>query len=363
MAEESTEQDRSEPASQFKLDEARKKGAVAKSTELPATAAMLAGLGALALFGSWAAQHTLQDVSRLLKSSTQISLDVQQTVFLLGQLGRDAIFVLSPLLALVLIGGVLGNLLQTGPVFSTTPLIPDFTRLNPTAGFKRLFSRKLVFDFFKTCLKLGIFLSLAYAVLRGAMPALTGLYQEAPGAQMASLARQTGHLLGVLSGGALLIALVDLIYSRWDFGRRMRMSRKEVKDELKRREGDPRIKERRRALLREMRRRSAAAGNVKDADVLITNPQHFVVALRYRRGKAAAPEVIAKGAGQLAQKLRQNAFRHQVPIVPNPRLARALYRQVRIGGTIPEAHYVAVADVLRWVYQIRQRQTEAGGKP
>jgi len=360
VAEESSDQDRGEPASQFKLDEARKKGAIAKSSEFASVASLLAGLGAVGIFGTWSAERIARDAENLFKSSGQVVLDLPQTPALLGRLAEDGMFALSPLLAFVFIGGILGNILQSGPVFSATPLVPDFTRLNPVAGLKRLFSMKLLFELLKVCLKLGVFLTITYVVLRGTMPGLPGLFHQGPRALAEALSHETRRLLMALGTGAIVIALIDLLYSKWDFGRRMRMSRKELKDEVKRREGDPRIKERRRALLREMRRRTAAAGNVKDADVLITNPQHYAVALKYRRGKAVAPELIAKGAGQLAQKLREGAFRHQVPIVPNPRLARALYREVRIGRPIPEEHYSAVAEVLRWVYQIRQRQlTEA----
>ncbi|WP_029920459.1 EscU/YscU/HrcU family type III secretion system export apparatus switch protein [Nevskia soli] len=356
MADESSDQDRGEPATPFKLEEARKKGSVAKSSEVVSTVSVLAGILAITAFGKWSIERTLNEAANLFRFSGQLNLDLPRTIFLLGHIARDAAFTLSPILVLVVLGGLLGNLLQTGPVFSTTPLTPDFQRLNPAAGLKRLVSKKMLFDFFKVCLKLGVFLTLAFFILRGVLPGLSALYLVGPRSNAANLGHQAIRTVTILGFGAILIALLDLLYTRWDFARRMSMSRKDLKDETKRREGDPRIRERRRALMREMRRRSAAVGNVKEADVLITNPEHYAVAVKYRRGKAVAPEVVAKGAGQLAQKLREAAFRHRIPVVPNPRLARALYREVRIGRPIPEEHYAAVADVLRWVYQIRQRQ-------
>ena len=149
---------------------------------------------------------------------------------------------------------------------------------------------------------------------------------------------------------AVFIALADLVFARWEFGRRMRMSRRELRDEIKRREGDPQVRNKRRASMREMRKRAAALGKVRAADVIITNPTHYAVALKYRRGKAAAPEVIAKGSGGMARAIRELGFRHRVRIVASPELARALFRDVPIGGMIPTQYYDRVAEILRKVY-------------
>jgi flagellar biosynthetic protein FlhB len=354
------ELDRSEAATPFKLEEARKRGVVSKSVEVNSAVSVLSGLLAIAAFGPWMTRRLLTLSRRIFAGSDQQVFDLTHLQGWLGSIAGDALFALSPVLALVVIGSVLANILQSGPVFSAAPLKPDFTKLSPATGLKRLFSTRTLFDGLKSIVKLVIYVSIAYLFLRSTLPLLPTLYHRAPRIQAAIFGGVVQRLLSYLVVGALFIASADLIFSRWEFLRRMRMSRRELKDEIRRREGDPHVRRRRRESQREMRRRSASLGKVKDSDVLITNPQHFAVALKYRRGKAVAPEVMAKGAGELARQMRAVAFRHRIPIVPNPRLARALYREVRIGRPIPEAHYAAVADVLRWVYQIRQRREGQG---
>jgi flagellar biosynthetic protein FlhB len=287
--------------------------------------------------------------------------DVDHLRAWLGSLAAESLYCISPILAFVVIGALLSNVLQTGPVFSAEPLKPDFSRLNPATGIKRLFSARTLFDLLKTLAKLLLYLTIVYLFLHAVLANLPTFYYRSPQGQAVEFGLEVKRLVSYLALGAILIAAADLGFSRWEYLRRMRMSRRELKDELRRREGDPQVRRRRRELQREMRRRSASLGKVKDSDVLITNPTHLAVALKYRRGQAIAPEVTAKGAGDLALQMRAAAFRHRVPVVPNPRLARALYREVRIGRAIPEAHYAAVADVLRWVYQIRQKRQ--GGYP
>lgn len=361
MADNQSEQDKTEAATPFKLEEARKKGIVSKSTELNSTGGLLAGLLALAAFGSWSVHQLLLAERGLFHDLNRQLWDIPHLMAWLAQLSTKVLFILSPLLALALIGGVLANLVQTGLVFSATPLTPDFQRLNPAAGLKRMFSMRALFEALKSTIKFGIYSLIAYAALKAAIHRLPAMYHRAPGAQAAELGHELTRLLMYLVLGAIAIALVDVLYTRWEFGRRMRMSRRELKDEVKRREGDPLIRNKRREAQRELRKRAASAGKVKEADVLITNPEHFAVAVKYRRGEAPAPEVIAKGSGELALKMRQEAFRHRVPIVPNPRLARALFREVAIGKPIPPDHYAAVADVLRWVYELKNRR-ERGGR-
>ena len=360
MAEEQ-DQDRSEAATPFKLDEARKRGVVARSIEVNTAAALLSGLLAIAAFGPWMTHRLLQLSQQILATAEQPIFDVPHLHAWLGAIGRQTLFALSPIFALVVVGTVLANLLQSGPVFSATPLKPDFDRLNPASGFKRLLSIQTLFNAFKSIIKFVIFATIGYLFLHTVLGELPGLYRRALTAEATYFASAVRRFLSYLGLGAIVIAIADLIFTRWEFGRRMRMSRRELKDEVKRREGDPHVRRRRRELQREMRRRSASLGKVKGADFLVTNPTHIAVAVKYRRGKAIAPEVVAKGAGDLAAQMRTIAFRYRVPIVPNPPLARALFREVRIGRPIPEQYYTAVAEILRWVYQVRRRREVRSG--
>jgi len=262
------------------------------------------------------------------------------------------------LFALVIVAAVLANFLQVGPVFSTATLKPDFTRLNPATGLRRIFSSRTVFELVKVLVKLLLFGSVAYVLLKGLFARLPQFYQMPVAAYPTALRHEVLRTLAVLTGTAVLVAVADLVFSRWDFGRRMRMSRRELRDEIKRREGDPQIRSRRRAAMREMRKRAAALGKVKEADVIITNPTHYAVALKYRRGKAPAPELIAKGSGGMARAIRELGFRHRVYIVTSPELARALFRDVPLGGMIPVKHYDQVAAILRQMYAAKGRKLD-----
>jgi len=354
---EQTEQDRSEQATPFKLEEARKKGMVARSPEVSTAAGLLGAVLCMAMFSAWIFQQLIRVERRTLLQAGELRFDVAHMTHWLAQLGERGLYILSPVLALGVIVAVLGNFLQVGPVFSTEPLKPDFSRLNPASGLRRVFSGRTVFELVKVVLKLLLFGGVAYAVLKGLFAQLPHFYQQSPAAYPGTLRREVLRLLAMLAGTAVIVALADLVFSRWDFGRRMRMSRRELRDEIKRREGDPQIRSRRRAAMREMRKRAAALGKVKEADVIITNPTHYAVALKYRRGKAAAPEVIAKGSGGMARAIREIGFRHRVYIVSSPELARALFRDVALGGMIPQRHYEQVAAILRQVYEARARGT------
>jgi flagellar biosynthetic protein FlhB len=355
MSSTQSEQNRTEPATPFKLEESRKKGIVPRSSELNALAGLAAGLVCTLAFAGWCVLRLFDLESRILAGAGTWQFTAGAVVARLSSIAGAGMFVLSPLLFLVVAAAIGINLLQNGPVFTLAPLRPDFERINPAAGLKRLFSARSLFEALKVVIKLTLLSLATYAVLRHAYVQLPSFYTRAPSSYPSAFIGVGTHLLFALLGVMTLAAVADLGFTRWEFARRMRMSRRELRDEVKRREGDPRIRAKRRALWREMRRRAASTQGVKDADVLITNPEHYAVALKYRRGKVPAPEVIAKGAGRAAQAMRDVAFRSRIPIVPNPRLARALFREVPLGEQIPEQHFEIVASILRWVYD-RQRK-------
>ncbi len=355
---EQPEQDRTEQATPFKLDEARDKGLVPRSGEVSVAAGLIGAVLCVAMFSGWMMQQLLQLQRRTLLQAGGWSFDVSHVTHWLALLGGRGLYILSPLFALVVVAAVLGNFLQVGPVFSTTALKPDFTRLNPATGLRRIFSSRSVFELIKVLAKLLLFGGIAYAVMSGLFARLPQFYQMPVAGYPSALRHEVMRLLEALTGAAIFVAIADLVFTRWEFGRRMRMSRRELRDELKRREGDPQIRSRRRAAMREMRKRTAALGKVKDADVIITNPTHYAVALKYRRGKAPAPEVIAKGSGGMARAMRELGFRYQVRIVSSPELARALFRDVPLGGMIPVKHYDEVAAILRRVYEAMGRKMD-----
>lgn len=345
--------DRSEHATQHKLNEARGKGSVARSSDVNAMAIMAALV--IAVYGSgWdALRQTLRMQQQMLAGAGRLNWNADAMAAWIAQLLVGMLHILAPLFLTVAVVAVLVNLAQTGPIFSFHPLVPDLSRINPATGFKRLFSLRILYESAKSVVKLVVLSAVVYHLLRDTVPGLMGLSAMAPALYAKALIGLVGGLLVKLVATLLVIALVDLGYTRYDFAKRMRMSKRDIKDESKNREGDPRIRSRIRQLRQETLKRSKAMRQVPSSDVLITNPTHLAVALRYQHGKSGAPQVVAKGAGELARTMRELAARHQIPIVQNKLLARALFREVDYDGYVPEKLYPQVARIMVWVYSMR----------
>jgi flagellar biosynthesis protein FlhB len=274
---------------------------------------------------------------------------------------RDALAVLAPLLFAVAVCAVLVGLLQSGGlVFSTAPLKPDFTRLNPAQGLKKLFSVRLLYEAFKNTLKLLALMGVTWLALRALVPDALHLLGLPGKALLFRLADTVGGLMAKLCAVLFAFMLVDLLFTRWDFLRNLKMSRREVEDEHKNREGDPRIRARQREIRLQFLKAARAVSKVPEAQVVVTNPTHVAVALRYEHGVTPAPLVVAKGAGVLARQIRRAANKAGVPIVHSPRLARALYKEVAQDAYVPEAWYPPVARILVWLRSLREaRQMKA----
>ena len=352
--------DLSEQATPYKLEEARKKGNVSKSNDFTAMA-MLAALVVSVYANGWdALRQTLRLQQGLLTHAGQRDWSVDGIAAWCGRLLIEMLNVLGPLFLTLAVVAVAVNLFQTGPVFSFHPLVPDLTRVSPATGFKRLFSMRTLFEAAKSCVKLLVLGAVLYMLVKNAVPGLIGLTTMEPKGYARVLIELCGSLLGKLVLTLLVIALLDLMFSRWEYAKRMRMSKRDVKDETKNRDGDPRIRARIRQLRQEVLKRSKAVSRAKDADVLITNPTRIAVALSYKHGSSGAPQVIAKGAGETARQLREIASRHQIPIVQNKLLARALFREVDYDGYVPEKLYPQIAKIMVWVYSMRAGKRASG---
>lgn len=346
--------DRSEQATPYKLQEARKKGSVARSMDLTALA-MLSALLLTVYSGAWtgvAALVRLQRKTLALASAQEWKID--DVAAWLGGLLMECLVLLAPLFLALAVAAVLVNLVQTGPIFSMHPLKPDLERINPMMGLKRIFSMRTLFESAKSIVKLVILGTVVYFLIKDMAPGLVGLPGLAAKGYMRVLVELCSTLLAKLVLALLVIAALDFGFARWEFARRMRMSKRDVKDEHKNREGDPRIRSRIRELRKEMLKRSKALAKVPAADVLITNPTRIAIAVSYKHGTSAAPQVVAKGAGEMARKMRQLAGRHSIPVVQNRELARALFREVDFDGFVPEKLYPQVARIMVWVYAMRQ---------
>jgi flagellar biosynthetic protein FlhB len=351
--------ERTEPASPRRLEQAREEGRIARSVELSAFAVLLAGVCGLWVMGP----SIMGDLSALLLQGMRferaLAFDPHVLSARLAYQISNALLAISPLLAIVFAAALLAPLFLNGWVFTLKTIQPDFQRLNPWSGFGRMFSGRGLVELAKAVAKA--------AVIGGAVVWLLWHKKEA----MVSLAAQSVHsgigatgALAIMSLLAIVAALIPIVaidvpFQLWDHRRKLRMTREELRQETKETEGDPQVKARIRSLQRERARRRMMA-EVPKADVVITNPGHYAVALRYSADRMRAPRIVAKGVHRLALKIREIAEEHRVPVVEAPPLARALYHHADLGDEIPQSLYAAVAEVLAYVYQLRH-YSEYGG--
>jgi flagellar biosynthetic protein FlhB len=353
------EQNRSEQATPYKLARAREKGTVARGTDLGFLTSLSAFTAWAWISGAGARAHLAQAAKSAFVSAPQVLGSPNALMAVTGQVLTSAVRPLAFMAAIIFVAVLTFEIVQTGPVFSTSPLKPDFNRLNPGQNVKRLFSLRVLIETGKNLLKLAVYVALAWSVIQGVrqreLPTFTDADRLAHGLAAAGL-----KLLVLFAGAALVFAALDQLITRGDFTRRMRMSRREVRRELRDREGEPRMKQRRKQLHREFVKMSQSLRGVRGADVLITNPVHYAVGLKYDPAVMAAPKVVALGAHRFAQRLKRLAFAYGVVTVQNEPLARALYQRCEVDHPIPEALYQPVADVyLRLREQARRREALA----
>lgn len=347
------EADRNEKATPYKLELARKKGSVAKSADFTATAVLVAMVGTLYASGWDDFKEIVRLQLGLIKKIGQIDWSPDAVAALTGTLLMNVLQLLAPLFMAMAIAAIVANLFQTGPVFSMTPLTPDFERISPAAGFKRIFAMRTIYESIKSVIKLALLGAITYFSLLDVISGLLGLPALSPQFYPGILLALSSALLVKLLFAMVVLAVIDRSYVRWEFAKRMRMSRRDIRDESKNREGDPRIRARIRELRQEMTKRSKAIQKLPEADVLITNPTHIAIGLCYQHGAMTAPQVVAKGAGELATKMRQIAAQHHIPIVQNKALARTLFREVDVDGFVPEKWYPQMARIMVWVQTMR----------
>jgi len=347
-------QERTERATPKRRVEAREKGQVAKSQEVSSAFIILAFFSCVAVATPWMGERMRAMVSYSLGQSGLISVTGDNILALAP--GLIQFFVVSTLpflLGLVLVGLAVG-FAQVGWHLTLKPLTPSLGALNPVEGFKKKLSGNAIVELVKALLKVGLIGSVAYLTVSGSVEKIFSLVMADPNVAVKSL---KGVLLklGFRVGLAmLLLAAADYLFQRWQFEKRIRMTKAEVKEEQKQMEGDTLVKGRIRTLQRQILRRRMMQ-KVPEADVVITNPVHLAVALQYLPDQMNAPRVVAKGARLLAEKIKEIAAEHNVPIVENKPLARALYKGIEIGQEVPAELYGAVAEVLAYVYRLRGR--------
>lgn len=343
------EQDKTEKPSPRRLRDAREKGQVAKSPEFASLVALVAFSVAFASSLPAMARATAHAMAASIAlAGASPGWGASSFHWLVGQWSPVFDALLAPVFALV-VAAVAANVLQTGFVVSFVPIKPDLTRLNPMQGFKRVFSLRTLWDLIRLLIKIAVLVGVLTLLTRALWPLVLASGAGAASTVPWLVGRIYGRIAGWLLFALGLVAVLDVLFSRRDFMRKLRMSRRDVRQEHKQQEGDPAIRSKRRRLAREMLSRVASVARVPSADVVVTNPTHVAVALHYRARHMLAPVVVSKGSGWLAARIRKAAARSGVPIVRSPALARSLFRECAIDGSVPAASYAEVGGIYRQV--------------
>ncbi|SEM35412.1 flagellar biosynthetic protein FlhB [Syntrophus gentianae] len=353
MAEQDKDQERTEEATPKRREEAREEGQVARSRDLSSVAI----LGSCLLYFYFGAGSFVSRLMDLMKSSFS-SLDsstvtTENIQSLLSSSVFKMLSIMAPFMLTVCIAALLANVMQVGLKITTKAIQPKWSKIDPLKGFARLFSLQSLVEFIKSILKMCIVGFVAYLTVKNELTDILPLVNKSVWAITIYITKTSFKILLTTSWVLILLAIVDYLYQRWEYERNLKMSRQEIKDENKSTEGDPIIKARIRRLQREMARKRMMA-NVPKADVIITNPTHLAIALKYDKGSMIAPTVIAKGAGYVAEKIKEIARENGIPTIENKPVAQVLYKSVEVNGTIPDSLYKAVAEILAYVYSLNQ---------
>lgn len=354
MADENDSASKTEEPTGRRLEQARENGDVPKTLDLPQVAVFAAVAGVLAFAGGLLSQQLLLALTPFVESPHEIDLSPSGTVGLGWEVAGAIVPILLAVAGAAIVAGVLGHILQTGPMWAPGMLKFELSKLSPIAGFRRLFGVDALIQFAKSFIKLTCVAVIGFAVLR---PHWTEL-QQLPSVDVLALLPLSLDILKdlafLVAGFLVAVAALDWIIQRQRFLGRQRMTREEVKEEFKQTDGDPHVKARQRAI-RVQRSRQRMMTAVPNATVVIMNPTHYAVALTYEEGDAAAPKCVAKGLDSLALRIRAVAEGAGVPVVEDPPLARALYAAVEVDEEIPIAQYEAVAKVIGFVLANRRR--------
>ena len=362
MAESEIGADKTEDPTEKRKKDSREKGEIARSKELNTLAIMLAGSAGLLIFGGALAQDMMELMRYNFSLSREVLLNPDSMGLFLLHSGKIALLALQPVLVTLLIAALVGPISLGGWLFAAGSLAPKFSRMNPAAGIKRMFSAKALVELLKALAKFFIILIVALLVLKSDIDDLLRIAHEPLESAIIHSVQVVGWSALWMAAGLIIIAAVDAPIQLWESHKKLLMTKQEVRDEHKDQEGRPEVKQRIRQLQRDMSQRRMMAA-IPDADVIITNPTHYAVALKYDAEKGGAPMLLAKGSDFLALKIREIGTKHNILLLESPALARSIYYSTELEQEIPAGLYLAVAQVLAYVYQIRQYQAGKGKRP
>ena len=362
MAESESGADKSEEPTGKRLEESRKKGQIARSKELNTLAVVLGGTGGLMYFGGTLGAGLMTLMQGSFELPREALMDERYMALYLLAAGKLAMDAAVPLLIVLLIAALLGPISLGGWLFSWEAMAPKASRMDPLAGLKRMFSVNALVELFKALAKFLVILLVALVVLSLDRDDLLAIANESVDIAILHCLKVVVQSALWMSFGLILIAAVDVPFQLWSHKQKLMMTKQEVRDEYKDSEGRPEVKQRIRQLQREMAQRRMMAA-VPEADVVITNPTHFAVALKYDPAKGNAPVMLAKGSDFVALKIREIANESKITVLESPALARAVYYSTELDQEIPAGLYLAVAQVLAYVYQLKQHRSGKGKRP
>ena len=362
MAENEDGQEKSEEPTAKKKSEARKKGQVTRSKELTTLFMLVMAIVGMMIFSG----DMIETISRIMKSNFSVERSfIFDTGLLYAHLKSELVAMLKALLPffiLLVLTAILSGAILGGFNFSSESLIPKLSKMNPVKGIKKIFGTNGLIELVKSVLKLLLLGAIAVYLIWETRNELYGLSEEPfPGALIHAMELLAWQFL-LVSLGMILVAAIDVPYQLWSNKRQLKMTKQEVKDESKNTDGNPEIKGRIRQLQRDMAMQRMM-GDVPKADVVITNPTHYAVALQYDPEGSGAPVMLAKGADLVALQIRNVAQAHEIPVLEIPPLSRAIYYSIEIGEEIPEGLYVAVAQVLAYIFQLKDGEIDESMKP
>ena len=361
MAEDS-DLERTEEATPRRLEKAREEGQVARSQELTTFALLMTAATGILFLGAGLMESLLQIMKAGIQMERDLAFQPDLMINRFYELAVEGLIAIAPLLLLLIIVALFAPMLMSGGLMSTKLLMPDFNRVNPMKGLGRIFSVRSLVELVKAIAKAVIIGGVAAMVIwqnKEEVMALLTVHVDMAISRAGDFLSMSFLLI---SGAMVLIAGIDVPFQIWEHAKQMRMTKEEIRKEYKESEGDPMVKGRIRSLQREAARRRMMA-EIPNADVIVTNPTHFAVALKYKSNSMRAPRVVAKGVHLLAARIRELGEEHRIPILEAPPLARALYYHAELESEIPEKLYTAVAEVLAYIFQLKRYQEFGGDYP
>ncbi|MGB9096983.1 flagellar biosynthesis protein FlhB [Erwinia sp.] len=357
-----SEEEKTESATPHRIEKAREEGQIPRSRELTSVLMLVAGLSILWVTGASMARKVGALLADGLKFNHSVVSDTSQMLHLLGNLVQQGIFSLIPMMGGLVLVAIAAPMLLGGVVISGKAIKFDVGKMNPIKGIGKLFSGQTAAELLKSVLKAILVGCVTWLYISHHWPDMLRLISESPYNALANSLNMIAMCSVLVVFGLSPMVLFDVFWQLYSYFKNLRMTHQDIRDEHKQQEGDPHVKGRIRQQMRAAARRRMMA-DVPKADVIVTNPTHYSVALQYDERKMSAPKVVAKGAGDIALRIRELGKEHRIPILEAPPLARALYRHSEIGQHIPGTLYAAVAEVLAWVWQLRRWKLEGGLAP